>query len=352
MESKDLNITKLGGEGANTLQSVLHRDFDFISQLYQRFKDLSHNFTNDRQSFGNVLARSIAMNVAAEESEIHPAYEKLGEKGKELLKLAQFQCKQVKEALKDANSIIVSQARFDETMERLYTTFCNHFRQLNDSDLPIIIKGISQDECGRIGSRFETALGHSLTEHDVISGEIGTFVDRVKRDHKEMDFLVESFKSTDNLIEQQKFVNRLIRQASQHVVAEELEIYPLYEKHLADGPMLAEHARKEHQVMKNALADVDMLRVGDERFPAIIEEFLRHYEAHKKPEEEEELPKLLNCMSHEDAVEVGKSFDRARRSAPTHPHPMSSSRGGIAQMAACIAAKPLDALRDALQREV
>jgi hypothetical protein len=141
--------------------------------------------TSARQSYGNVLVRTIAMNLAAEETELYSLYERLGEKGKEPLALAKFQCKQIKEgmynyiyahirpdlymhwslplmanismlALSDANGLIVSQAKYDDTLERLYNSYANHYRQIFDSDIPLLCSVTSKDECARIASQIET----------------------------------------------------------------------------------------------------------------------------------------------------------------------------------------------------
>jgi hypothetical protein len=67
-------------------------------------------------------------------------------------------------------------------------------------------------------------------------------------------FLLRIYHTCLQVSEKQRLSNRFIRHLTRHMSAEEIVIYPLYEKHLgADGAKMAERARQGHTVMKNGI---------------------------------------------------------------------------------------------------
>ncbi|KAJ3406744.1 hypothetical protein HDV05_005838 [Chytridiales sp. JEL 0842] len=182
-----------------------------------------------------------------------------------------------------------------------------------------------------------------------MTGDSGTFVDRIINEHKEVQEAFEHFKQSKQTAERRNLGITIIRMISQHSVAEELEIYPLYEKILNDRD-LADRNRAEHQEVKEMLAKVDMIKVEDDQFEPLLEKAIQAFVEHSKHEETYELPTLSEKFNHQEAVEIGRRFSQAKRSAPTHPHPMAPSTGGVAEKVAGAMAKPIDAARDFAER--
>ncbi|KAJ3116218.1 hypothetical protein HDU96_010162 [Phlyctochytrium bullatum] len=162
------------------------------------------------------------------------------------------------------------------------------------------------------------------------SGDTQTILERVARDHREVSRLLLLAEHAKDMSETRRLLAHAIRVLSVHAYAEEVALYPLYERSDVLGVDAAGHARKEHLNMKTLMAKIETARDDAE-----VMENARHlrqqFDAHRRDEEEREIPLLMKGVRWEEAVEIGKSLDRNKITAPTHPHPSAPDRGGLVQ---------------------
>ncbi|KAJ3116222.1 hypothetical protein HDU96_010166 [Phlyctochytrium bullatum] len=176
-----------------------------------------------------------------------------------------------------------------------------------------------------------------------------TFLDHILRDHASITRLFTAFAdAAPDPRAQHSLAMDIIRAISVHGVAEELAIYPMFERCMLGGRGMADKSRKEHGVLKQKLSVMEGLAEGAKELSPLVEEVRLEFNEHIKHEESSEMPKLRDCLSVHDSVALGETFEEARAMAPTRPHPNAPDTGGIAQRLAGLAVKPLDMVRDAM----
>jgi hemerythrin superfamily protein len=74
--------------------------------------------------------------------------------------------------------------------------------------------------------------------------------DRVKHDHQELQTYYNNIKKAQRDDEKIKWQNQFVWELARHSVAEELVVYPAFEKHIPGGPRMAEKDRSEHQQVR------------------------------------------------------------------------------------------------------
>lgn len=74
-------------------------------------------------------------------------------------------------------------------------------------------------------------------------------IDAIKQDHRELESYYDKIVNSNNPEEQMRFQNQFTWELARHAVAEELIVYPAFEKYLKDGNAMADKDRKEHQVV-------------------------------------------------------------------------------------------------------
>jgi hemerythrin superfamily protein len=146
-------------------------------------------------------------------------------------------------------------------------------------------------------------------------------IDILTTDHREVLELIGQIRQSDNRVERRELTDILITELVRHSVAEEMYVYPAMREHLPDGKEAVEHDVEEHkeiEVLLKRLEDVDPLEDPFMDLINSLEEVLRD---HVEDEEVEQFPKLRNAVPGSELVEIGEKVEKAKRLAPTRPHP-------------------------------
>jgi hemerythrin superfamily protein len=144
----------------------------------------------------------------------------------------------------------------------------------------------------------------------------------LKKDHQTVEKLFARFEKKPS----KEIADRFVRELSAHAAIEEQIFYPAMrraaeaaEMEEADDEVL--EALEEHHVAKWVLSEIEGLDQDDERFEAkcrVLIESVRH---HVK-EEEGTLFRFARRLFRRDQLdELGKLLRKAKKVAPTHPHP-------------------------------
>ena len=147
----------------------------------------------------------------------------------------------------------------------------------------------------------------------------------------------------------QAALDQLIRELSIHAAIEEQVLYPAVRKELGDEA-LVDHSLEEHQEAKELLAAIEKAGADDPQTGELLPKLERSVREHVQEEEGQVFPKLRSTMAPEALMAMGDALEKARKMAPTHPHPHAPNTppGNI------IAGAPtalVDKARDALKRE-
>ncbi|KAL9933311.1 hypothetical protein V8E36_008029 [Tilletia maclaganii] len=171
----------------------------------------------------------------------------------------------------------------------------------------------------------------------------------VKIDHENIADLRRRFDEAHKIDDKTllgRVATTLVEQASVHSDGEEMSVYKkLDEKGLH---AIAEHDREEHQEVKQAFKAVDdiLLSITEPD----LTEFFRHVrnatDLFSKHADDEKIQcsKLIAKMTEDENDAAARDFLKARKMAPTRPHPSAPQHGGITQKVAGAAAKPFDAM--------
>jgi len=124
-------------------------------------------------------------------------------------------------------------------------------------------------------------------------------------------------------------------------------LYPAARKRMPDGAALVKEAKSEHRQLKRVLQKIDKAEVDDPRVDALM---VQARDAVRQHVAEEEGPGgilagLRAAMSRSELADLGAQLRRAKRAAPTHPHP-NAPDSPPANMVVGTAAAAVDRVRD------
>jgi len=171
----------------------------------------------------------------------------------------------------------------------------------------------------------------------------------LKKDHQTVEKLFARFEKKPS----KEIADRFVRELSMHAAVEEQLFYPAL-RQLAEAEDLEEaedevlEALEEHHVAKWVLSEIEGLDEDDERFEAkcmVLIESVRH---HVKEEEGPLFRFARRLFKRDQLTELGKLMQKAKRIAPTHPHPRAPDEPPGNVLAGGLAAI-LDRGRDAVK---
>ncbi|BCJ70237.1 alpha/beta hydrolase fold domain-containing protein [Polymorphospora rubra] len=128
-----------------------------------------------------------------------------------------------------------------------------------------------------------------------------------------------------------------------HADAEESVVYPAMAE--AGEPDEAEHARREHQEMKELLVRLRNSEPGAAEFEQALGTLISSVRHHVAEEEADFLPRFRQLVGAGRMAELGRQFLAAKRTAPTYAHPNAPS-GRMGHKVADLAAAAVDKVRD------
>jgi hemerythrin superfamily protein len=169
----------------------------------------------------------------------------------------------------------------------------------------------------------------------------------LKADHRAVEELFDKLDQLDGTARGKKsLVEKIIRELSIHSSIEEQVFYPEVKKTVPGAAEMVLESLEEHSVVKWELLALESMDVTDERFDAKIK-VLRDTVMHHVEEEEGHLfPKVRDALSVAQLSELGAALERARKTAPTRPHPRAPNEPP-GNVIANIGASVLDRARDA-----
>jgi hemerythrin superfamily protein len=156
-------------------------------------------------------------------------------------------------------------------------------------------------------------------------------IELLKADHKEVAQLFKQFeKSGDRALKQkEKLVEKMIRALAIHSAIEEMLFYPTVRTAAlkannnlgkASSDLVLE-SLEEHHIVKWTLAELEKMNATDERFEAKVTVLIESVKHHVEEEEEDLFPKVRRLLNAKVLAELGDRMEKAKKLAPTRPHP-------------------------------
>lgn len=170
----------------------------------------------------------------------------------------------------------------------------------------------------------------------------------ITRDHREVEAVFKELEGGSGSAQHRRdLANHVTAELVRHAVAEEMYMYPAIREHLDDGDRLADHELEEHGEVEQLLKDLDGVDADDPEFDRMLTKLIGDVRHHVEEEESEILPKLQEACGPERMHELGDQVQKAKKIAPTRPHPSAPDEPPANKLLAP-GAGLVDRLRDAL----
>jgi hemerythrin-like domain-containing protein len=143
------------------------------------------------------------------------------------------------------------------------------------------------------------------------------------QDHREVEQMFGEFDQTPatDLQGRRVLADRIITELVKHSVAEEQYLYPAARELIPNGAGLVDEDLKEHASAEETMKKLDGLDPSHETFVPLMHELMTEIRQHVQHEEGELFPLLAQNASQERLDQMGQQVERAKKTAPTHPHP-------------------------------
>ncbi len=172
-------------------------------------------------------------------------------------------------------------------------------------------------------------------------------IDRLLEDHQQVRQGFAKITGADSNERWDLFMD-LMNDLVRHEVAEEEIVYPVVRQEIHNGEMLAAERVGEESRAEELMAEMEKRGRADDGFTENLGRLKADVLAHAEAEEATIFPALAAALSRDRLVQLGEKFAKAKRLAPTHPHPNAPDSppgnvvlGPVAAMA--------DRLRDAIR---
>jgi hemerythrin superfamily protein len=145
----------------------------------------------------------------------------------------------------------------------------------------------------------------------------------LKNDHKVVKRLFRQFeKLGDNAVKSRReVVEKMIEELSIHAAIEEQLFYPAVRKAVPDAEDQVLESLEEHHVVKWTLSELEAMSGEEERFEAKVTVLIESVEHHAQEEEDDLFPEVRKAMGRKALAELGTAMEKAKRTAPSRPHP-------------------------------
>ncbi|KZT56911.1 hypothetical protein CALCODRAFT_434941 [Calocera cornea HHB12733] len=140
-------------------------------------------------------------------------------------------------------------------------------------------------------------------------------------DHSELAEYHGKYSKATSAEDRQKWANQYQWELARHTVAEELVLYPAFEKHLGPlGSDVTARERAEHQAQKELQYRMERMGVQDEAYQGVFDQLQKELAEHVI-EEEATLDKLELVLTPEENESLTHALEHIKAYLPTRAHP-------------------------------
>ncbi|KAJ2998053.1 hypothetical protein NUW58_g441 [Xylaria curta] len=132
----------------------------------------------------------------------------------------------------------------------------------------------------------------------------------IREDHKQLKDYYNHVVNSKDLDEQERYGNAFVWELARHSIAEEIVVYPAFERDIQDGRSIADQDRAQHQNIsiqtdiKEQLYRFQKLKPKDEAYLPVLKELFGDLEQHIKKEEQHDLVELEKRLSLTESKEL------------------------------------------------
>ncbi|MDX3234145.1 hemerythrin domain-containing protein [Streptomyces sp. ME03-5709C] len=153
-------------------------------------------------------------------------------------------------------------------------------------------------------------------------GHGGNVIAELTADHREVEEYFARLRALPpGDKERRNVLDQVTIELVRHAVAEEMYLYPAVRQHVPGGEALADKELREHAEVEQVLKDLEDADIDDARFDDLVGKLVTDVTEHVRDEEQHLFPSLAQVCSPERLLELGEQVRRAKKVAPTRPHP-------------------------------
>jgi hemerythrin superfamily protein len=145
----------------------------------------------------------------------------------------------------------------------------------------------------------------------------------LKQDHKTVEKLFKQFEKATQPAEQRKLARQVVKELSVHAAIEEMVFYPAVRERVPKVEDTVLESLEEHHVVKWVLSELEDMKPDHERFKAKMTVLIENVRHHVEEEETELFPEVRTVIKRKELGELGDALEKAKKTAPTRPHPRS-----------------------------
>ena len=173
----------------------------------------------------------------------------------------------------------------------------------------------------------------------------------LRQDHREVERLFKQFEKAGPRAHKTRrnIADKVIKELSVHAAIEEQVFYPAIREAVEETEDTVLESLEEHHIVKWTLSELDGMDPEAERFVpkmTVLMESVRH---HVEEEEDELFPKVREALGRKQLAELGAAMEKAKKAAPTRPHPHAPDTPP-GNLVAGAGAALLDKARDAVKQ--
>jgi hemerythrin superfamily protein len=156
----------------------------------------------------------------------------------------------------------------------------------------------------------------------------------LKADHQEVEQLFKQFEKLGDRAHKQKerLVAKMVRALAVHSAIEETLFYPAVRmaalkaksKANEEAADMVLESLEEHHIVKWTLSELEKMSASDERFDAKVKVLTENVRHHVEDEQDELFPTVRKLLKPKVLAELGQRLEKAKKLAPTRPHPRAS----------------------------
>ncbi len=143
----------------------------------------------------------------------------------------------------------------------------------------------------------------------------------LKQDHKTVDKLFKEFEKATQPAQQRKLAKKVIQELSVHAAIEEMIFYPAVRDRVPTTEETVLESLEEHHIVKWVLSELEDMKPDHERFKAKMTVLIESVRHHVEEEEQELFPDVRKALGRKELAEMGAVLEKAKKTAPTRPHP-------------------------------
>jgi hemerythrin superfamily protein len=143
----------------------------------------------------------------------------------------------------------------------------------------------------------------------------------LKQDHKTVEKLFKQFEKAAQPAQQRKLAREVVKELSVHAAIEEMVFYPAVRERVPAVEDTVLESLEEHHIVKWVLSELEDMKPDHERFKAKMTVLIESVRHHVKEEESELFPEVRTAIKRKELAELGDALEKAKKVAPTSPHP-------------------------------